>query len=74
MAQRTSSNHYLSLVIPSFHGHANAPVFRPYLGRDDEWGNVTYREVEQYIAAARIHWERTLNPLGLKPLDVVGCW
>ena len=74
MAQRSQDNHYLTLPLPSFRKYSDALAFRPYLGRDDDWGALTYRQVEQRICVTRTHWERVLGPLGLQPLDVVGCW
>ncbi|KAH9848342.1 acetyl-CoA synthetase-like protein [Lenzites betulinus] len=72
--ERTRENHYLSLVIPSFQKCPDAPAFRPYLGRDDAWGTVTYRELEAYLAVAQAHWKAVLAPLDLAPLSVVGFW
>lgn len=74
MSEKSIDNHYLPLVIPSLRKHGDALAFRPYLGRNDAWGNVTYRELEQRLAVTRAHWKRTLEPLGVKPLDVVGLW
>ncbi|RPD75387.1 acetyl-CoA synthetase-like protein [Lentinus tigrinus ALCF2SS1-7] len=69
-----SANHYLSLVIPALDRHADDLVFRPYLGRSDGWGRVTYRELEHRLAVTRAYWLRTLAPLQLNPCDVVGFW
>ncbi|KAI0739172.1 acetyl-CoA synthetase-like protein [Daedaleopsis nitida] len=74
MAERSVDNHYLSLVVPSFRKHADALAFRPYIGRIDAWDSVTYQELEHRLAVTRAHWQRTLAPLNLKPLDVVGMW
>ncbi|TFK91197.1 acetyl-CoA synthetase-like protein [Polyporus arcularius HHB13444] len=69
-----AANHYLSLVIPALERHADDLVFRPYLGRNDDWGRVTYRELEHRLAVTRAYWLRTLAPLQLNPSDVVGFW
>ncbi|KAI0720815.1 acetyl-CoA synthetase-like protein [Cerioporus squamosus] len=69
-----AANHYLSLVIPALEQHADDLVFRPYLGRNDDWGRVTYRELEHRLAVTRAYWLRTLAPLQLNPCDVVGFW
>ena len=69
-----AANHYLSLVISALDRHADALVFRPYLGRNDDWGRVTYRELEHRLSVTRAYWLRTLGPLQLNPCDVVGFW
>lgn len=74
MSGKSPENHYLTLVIPSLRKTPDALVFRPYLGRNDEWACVTYRELEQRLAVTRTHWHRTLATLNLNALDVVGLW
>ena len=74
MTERSIENHYVSLLLPAFREHADKVLFRPYTGRDDFWESVTYREVEQRLAAAQAHWKRVLAPLNLKPLDIIGFW
>ncbi|TBU36153.1 hypothetical protein BD309DRAFT_1027081 [Dichomitus squalens] len=71
---RTSTHHYVSLLIPSFNAHADALVFRPYNGRDDAWASVPNRELEERIAVARAHWAPVLASLDIRPSDVVGFW
>ena len=72
--QRSPENHYVALLLPSFCDYPDAPVFLPYIGRDDSWGRVTYRELEQRLVVAQAHWRNTLAPLNLQPRDVVGFW
>ncbi|CDO77060.1 hypothetical protein BN946_scf184473.g4 [Trametes cinnabarina] len=74
MTAATTDNHFLSLLVPRFREHADKPVFRPYIDRDDAWDIVTYRDLEQRLAAAKSYWQRTLASSKLEPLDVVGCW
>ncbi|KAI8989116.1 acetyl-CoA synthetase-like protein [Trametes punicea] len=74
MATASVDNHYLTLLASRFREHADKPVFRPYIGRDDSWDTVTFRDLEQRLAVAKSHWARTLLPVGLKPLDIVGIW
>ncbi|OSD01388.1 acetyl-CoA synthetase-like protein [Trametes coccinea BRFM310] len=74
MATASLDNHYLSLLTSRFREHADKPVFRPYIGRDDSWDTVTYRDVERRLTAAKSHWQRTLAPLNVEPHDIVGCW
>ncbi|KAI9066826.1 acetyl-CoA synthetase-like protein [Trametes sanguinea] len=74
MTAASLENHYLSLLTSRFREHADKPVFRPYIGRDDSWGTVTYRDVEQRLTVAKSHWQQTLAPLKLEPHDIVGCW
>lgn len=74
MAKRTVDNHYLSLLLPAFRIYSEQLVFRPYIGRDDAWESITYRQLEERLAAAQAHWRTIFAPLELKPLDVVGFW
>ncbi|KAI0742021.1 acetyl-CoA synthetase-like protein [Daedaleopsis nitida] len=73
-SERSIDNHYVSLLLPAFRKHADQLLFRPYVGRDDYWESVTYREVEQRMAVAQAHWKRVLAPLKLKPFDIIGFW
>ncbi|KAL1946347.1 hypothetical protein VTO73DRAFT_15474 [Trametes versicolor] len=72
-SKRTVDNHYLSLLLPAFRKHSEHIAFRSYLG-DNAWSAVTYRQLESYLAVAQAHWKNTLEPLNLKPLDVVAFW
>ncbi|KAI0657005.1 acetyl-CoA synthetase-like protein [Cubamyces menziesii] len=74
MTARSVNNHYLSLLTHAFRENADKPLFRPYLGKIDEWGLVTYGDFEKRLAVAQAHWKRTLADLKLDTLDVVGFW
>ena len=67
-------NHYVSLLQPAFRAHADKIIFRSYLGRDDVWGEVTYRQLEKRLPLAQAHWKEKVASLSLQPLDVVGFW
>ncbi|KAI8976643.1 acetyl-CoA synthetase-like protein [Trametes punicea] len=74
MSTRSVDNHYLSLLLPAFREHADKPLFRPYLGKVDEWGTVTYRDFEKRLAVAQARWKRELAHLQLNTLDILGFW
>ena len=74
MTARSVDNHYLSLLTHAFRENADKPLFRPYLGKIDEWGLVTYGDFEKRLAVAQAHWKRTLADLKLDTLDIVGFW
>ncbi|KAI0764534.1 acetyl-CoA synthetase-like protein [Trametes elegans] len=71
---RSVDNHFLFLLRASLKENADKYIFRPYIGRDDSWDAVTYRQLEQQLAVAKEHWRHALAPLNLRPLDVVGFW
>ncbi|TFK91211.1 acetyl-CoA synthetase-like protein [Polyporus arcularius HHB13444] len=73
-SERSAEHHYVSLLIASFRKYPEAPAFLPYIGRDDAWERVTYREIEQRLVVTQTYWRDTLAPLNLQPRDVVGFW
>ncbi|KAI0720832.1 acetyl-CoA synthetase-like protein [Cerioporus squamosus] len=73
-SERSAEHHYASLLIDAFRKYPEAPAFLPYIGRDDAWDRVTYREIEQRLVATQSYWRDTLLPLNLQPRDVVGFW
>ena len=70
----STDNHYISLLVPAFKAYADKPIIRPALDETRSWGQVTFREWDQQLAAARLHWIRTLPASGIQPTDVVGLW
>ncbi|KAI0312049.1 acetyl-CoA synthetase-like protein [Amylostereum chailletii] len=74
MADRSAENHFLSLLQPSFRKHADALVFRPYIGRNDKWDSVTYRDLERRLVVSRSVWESRFAGLDIKTSDIVGLW
>ena len=73
-SERSAEHHYISLLISSFRKYPDAPAFLPYIGRDDAWDRVTYRDIEQRLVATQTYWRDTLAPINLQPRDVVGFW
>ena len=74
MAAASVDNHFVATIVPSLGRYADRVVFRPYLGSNDEWGSVTYRELQQQLSVAQTHWRAVLSPFNLKRFDVVGFW
>ena len=69
-----SDNHYLSLVIPALKKYAQKLIIRPFVDGSQLWGEVTFQEWDRRLAAARLHWRRTLTDMTLQPGDVIGLW
>ncbi|KAI0312670.1 acetyl-CoA synthetase-like protein [Amylostereum chailletii] len=60
MSTESADNTYLSAITPSLRTWADAVL--------------TFKQLGHQLAAAKIHWEKTLGPLKLRKGDVVGLW
>ncbi|KIP04376.1 hypothetical protein PHLGIDRAFT_120740, partial [Phlebiopsis gigantea 11061_1 CR5-6] len=68
----STSHNWLSLFVPALKRHRERVILRPYLGPAPDWGRITFREWDQLLAAATLHWRGALA--SLEPGDVVGVW
>ena len=72
----TTTNNYLSLLIPSLKRHANEIIIRPHQGTAavPSWGQLTFQEWDRQLAVAKSHWKEALSSMCLRPGDVIGVW